>query len=102
MQDCSSSRWASCRSDGEARGLVAQRSTACQRPPMRGWAGLGLEVLAACVSPPAEPATSGILRGTLDTSGADAGNGFVFLYPGNNPPAPRGTGRPMQVTGVPE
>ena len=65
-------------------------------------AHLALPMLLGCVSPPAVEATQGILRGTLDTTGADAGNGFVFLYPAGNPPAPQGSGRPVQVTGVPE
>jgi hypothetical protein len=69
---------------------------------MRAGSLATLALLAACVSPPAVEVTTGVLRGSLDTSGADAGNGFVFLYPAGQPPAPAGNGRPVQVTGVPE
>lgn len=67
------------------------------------WVAL-LAIIAAlgCISPPGESVTTGAVQGTLDTTGIDAGNGFVFLYPGTNPPAPAGSGRPVQVTGVPE
>lgn len=63
--------------------------------------GLAL-LLGACISPPAEPATSASLQGALHVDARTApGDAFVFLYDQSDPPLPRGSGRPANLSAVP-
>lgn len=56
-----------------------------------------------CVSPDAPAPTSAELRGTLNVAPEAApGDAFVFLYAGNDGPLPRGSGRPVQLSAIPQ
>lgn len=63
--------------------------------------GLSLGLLACGTSTPG-PSGKGALRGTFSAAGGAPGDGYLFLYDVADPPLPKGSGRPAQVTAVPE
>ena len=71
-------------------------------PPMRRLLPIALLALAACASPDAPHTDAAQLRGAVPAAGASRGDVYVFLYDALDGPLPKGSGRPAQLSAIPE